>query len=160
MCNNILDSLCKIDPENENYYKENAKQYIDKLNELDINFRQMINSSKRKKIISGSRFPFYYFVTEYGLTYDAAFDCCDESAEPNAKKVAELIKTIKDENIPVIYYEELTAPKVAKTIANETGAEMLLLHSAHNVSKEDFENGITYIDIMKQNLINLKKGLN
>ena len=78
----------------------------------------------------------------------------------SAKKVAELIEIIKTENIPVIYYEELIEPQVAKTISEQTGAKMLLLHSAHNVSKEDFDKGITYLDIMKQNLLNLQEGLN
>ena len=74
--------------------------------------------------------------------------------------MAELIEIIKTENIPVIYYEELIEPQVAKTISEQTGAKMLLLHSAHNVSKEDFDKGITYLDIMKQNLLNLQEGLN
>lgn len=77
----------------------------------------------------------------------------------SAKKVTELIQIIEKEHIPVIYYEELTEPQVAKIISNQTGAKMLLLHSAHNVSKEDFENGITYLDIMYKNLENLKQGL-
>ena len=77
----------------------------------------------------------------------------------SAKKVAELIDIIETENIPVIYYEELVEPQIAKTISEQTGAKMLLLHSAHNVSKEDFEGGITYLDIMYQNLENLKEGL-
>jgi zinc transport system substrate-binding protein len=78
----------------------------------------------------------------------------------SAKRVTELIQTIENENIPVIFYEELTEPQVAKLISNQTGAKMLLLHSAHNVSKEDFEKGITYLDIMRENLENLKEALN
>ena len=77
----------------------------------------------------------------------------------SAQKVAQLIEIIEKENIPVIYYEELVEPQIAKTIVNQTGVKMLLLHSAHNVSKEDFEKGISYIEIMRQNLLNLKQGL-
>ena len=44
-------------------------------------------------------------------------------------------------------------------ISDETGAKMLLLHSCHNVSKEDFNNGVTYLSLMKQNVENLKVGL-
>ena len=63
-------------------------------------------------------------------------------------------------NSPVIYYEELVDPKIAKMISEETGAQMLLLHSCHNVSKDDFNNGASYLSLMKQNVQNLKVGLN
>ena len=70
-----------------------------------------------------------------------------------------MIKEIKEQKIPVIYYEELVDPKISQMISDETGAKMLLLHSCHNVSKEDFNNGVTYLSLMKQNVENLKVGL-
>ena len=76
-----------------------------------------------------------------------------------SKFQAKLIKEIKEQNIPVIYYEELVDPKISQMIRDETGAKMLLLHSCHNVSKEDFNNGVTYLSLMKQNVENLKVGL-
>ena len=66
---------------------------------------------------------------------------------------------VKEKQIPVIYYEELTDPKISRSISEETGAEMLLFHSCHNLSKADFESGATYLSLMKQNVENLKKGL-
>lgn len=54
---------------------------------------------------------------------------------------------------------ELTDPKISRSISEETGAEMLLFHSCHNLSKADFESGATYLSLMKQNVENLKKGL-
>ena len=130
------------------------------MQQLDKDIKDVVNTSKRKKIISGSRFPFNYFVKEYGLEYQAAFDSCNTEAQPSARVVAKLVNTIKNEKIPVIYYEELSEPLVAKSISEQTGAKMLLLHSAHNVSKQDFESEITYLDIMNNNLKNLKEGLN
>ena len=70
-----------------------------------------------------------------------------------------MIKEIKEQKSPVIYYEELVDPKISQMISDETGAKMLLLHSCHNVSKEDFNNGVTYLSLMKQNVENLKVGL-
>ena len=61
--------------------------------------------------------------------------------------------------IDTIYYEELIDPKVSKIISEQTGAKMLLLHGAHNVSKEELETGVSYIDIMEENLEKLKQGL-
>ena len=160
MCNNILEKLCEIDKENAEYYRKNAREYINELRGLDSRIRQIVANSKRNKIVSGSRFPFYYFVKEYGLEYIAAYDSCNTEAQPSAKVVSDIINVVKDEQIPVVYYEELSEPVIARTISNETGAKMLLLHSAHTVSKDEFETGITYLDIMKNNIQNLKEGLN
>ncbi len=76
------------------------------------------------------------------------------------KKIAELIESVKASNTKAIFYEELVDPKVARIIAEETDAQMLLLHAAHNLSKEEIQSGVTYIEIMKKNLENLKMGLN
>lgn len=160
MVDNILESLCATDPDNAEYYKENANNYKLELDKLDKEFRTIVENGIRKKIIFGDRFAMHYFAREYGLDYEAAFDSCSEDSEPSVKKVAELTNEIKEENIPVVYYGELSSTKVAKTISDETGAKMLLLHSCHNVSKADFQRGVTYISLMKQNAENLKVGVN
>lgn len=160
MVDNILESFCTIDPDNAEYYKENANNYKSELDKLDKEFRTIVENGVRKEIIFGDKFAMHYFAKEYGLDYEAAFDSCSEDAEPSVKKVAELTNEIKEENIPVVYYGELSSTKVAKAISDETGAKMLLLHSCHNVSKDDFKKGVTYISLMKQNVENLKVGVN
>lgn len=74
--------------------------------------------------------------------------------------MAQIIRAIETDGVPVIYYEELTDPKVARSIAEETGAKPLLLHSCHNVSREELQNGATYLSLMEQNVENLREGLN
>ncbi len=70
------------------------------------------------------------------------------------------MNNMKSLGLNVIYYEELIDPKVAKIISEETGGKMLLLHGgAHNISKEELESGISYIEIMESNLDRLKEGL-
>ena len=70
-----------------------------------------------------------------------------------------LIDKIKENNLPVVYYIEFSARTIADTISYETGAEPLLFHSCHTVSKSDFDSGVTYLDLMERNLENLKRGL-
>jgi len=70
-----------------------------------------------------------------------------------------LIRTIEETGANAIYHEELIDPKVAQVIVDETGVRLLLLHGAHNISKEDLESGKTYMEIMYDNLENLKEGL-
>lgn len=160
MVDNILESVCELDPENADYYTKNANNYKEELNGLDKEFKDIFATAKRNEIIFAGKFALHYFAEEYGMDYEAAYDTCSTEAEPSAKVVANLIDEIKEEKIPVIYYAELTEPKVAKSISEETGVEMLVLHSCHNVSKEDFNNGVNYLSLMKQNAENLKVGLN
>ncbi|MBQ9914576.1 MAG: zinc ABC transporter substrate-binding protein, partial [Clostridia bacterium] len=126
---------------------------------LDAEFRKLAEESTNKKLIFGGRFAFLYFVEEYGLSYEAAYDSCSSETEPSAAKLAQLIETVKQEKIPVVYYEELSNPKTARLICEETGAKPLLLHSCHNVSKEEMAKGVTYLSLMQQNLAHLKEGL-
>lgn len=155
MVNNILEALCEVDPENADYYKDNANAYLAELEELDHELKDVVANAKRDTIYHGGRFAMQYLTNQYGIHYvSAPFE-----AEPSAALVAQMIKEIKEQKIPVIYYEELVDPKISQMISDETGAKMLLLHSCHNVSKEDFNNGVTYLSLMKQNVENLKVGL-
>lgn len=160
MVDNILNQVCELDPSNADYYTKNAEGYKSQLDELDNDFKNIFKNSKRDKIIFAGKFALHYFAEEYGMDYDAAFDSCSSEAEPSVKVITELVDEIEYENIPVIYYAELTDPKVARAISEETGAEMLLLHSCHNVSKDEFDKGVTYVSLMRENAKNLKKGLN
>ena len=74
--------------------------------------------------------------------------------------MAGLISEIKEQHIPVVYHEELVDPKVARSIAEETGAQLLVFNTCHNVSQEQLDAGVTYLDLMNENLTNLKEGLN
>lgn len=160
MVENIADALCEADPEGESLYRDNEEIYKKELEQLDEEFASIVNSAKRKEIVFAGRFAFHYFAQRYGLNYVAAFDSCSHESEPSVKTIAQMIDIIRQEQIPVVFYEELTDPKVAQSISEETGTKMLLLHSCHNVSKKDFDSGVTYLSLMEQNAANLKEGLN
>ena len=71
-----------------------------------------------------------------------------------------MINKVKEDNIPVVFHIELSNKKLAKEISKQTNAKVLEFHSAHNISKDDFEKATTYIDIMKKNIEALKEALN
>lgn len=160
MVDNILEGLCQIDPDSEEYYKQNAEEYKNKIEELGSNIQETIDNAKRNKIVFGGRFAFAYFVQKYNLDYISVYDSCSTEAEPSVAVIASVIEEVKKDNIPVIFYEEFSSHTIADSIGSQTGAKTLLFHSAHNVSKEDLQNEVTYIDIMTQNLNNLKIALN
>ena len=103
--------------------------------------------------------PMQYFLNEYGLKASAAFNGCSTEAEPSAKTIAYLINKVKQENIPVVLYIELSTGKTAKSIAQETNAKALQIQALHNISKDDFKNGETYVSLMERNIDVLKEAL-
>ena len=159
MTDNIVQALCEADPANAYDYRKNGESYKKELASLDADFKKAVKSGVRREVVLGGRNAFHYFMERYGLTAYAAHDSCAAESDPSAKKVAFLIDEIREKKIPVIYYEELTAPKVAKLISSETGAKMLPFRSCHNLSKEDFTGNTTYLIMMRENLANLKEGL-
>lgn len=160
MVKNIENALIRIDRANEQIYKNNAEEYISELQELDNDFMTFASSVKNKKIIFGGRFAMHYFCQRYGFEWMSAYDSCSSEFEPSAKKVAEIIDTIQKENIKAIYYEEMSNHALSDQISSQTGAQTLLLHTCHNVSKDELSAGETYISLMRKNLENLKKGMN
>ena len=160
MVDNICLAFCEKYPSRSDYFKNNAENYKSKLFELDRSFKSMIESSKRKSIVFAGRFAHLYFVKRYNLQYISAFNSCSAEAEPSVKKISKIVDFINNNHIPVIYYEELSEPKIAKSIAEQTGTKSLKFSTIHNVTKDQLQNNITYIDLMLENYENLKQGLN
>ncbi|OQB22777.1 MAG: High-affinity zinc uptake system binding-protein ZnuA precursor [Firmicutes bacterium ADurb.Bin182] len=156
---NIEKALCAADPSNALTYSENADAYIKKLEKLDSGFKKLTEGSSENKIYFGGRFAMSYFAKRYGLVCESAFDSCSAESEPSAQRVAELIDEMKKTGASVVFYEELADPKIARTIAEATGTDMLLLHSCHNLSREEFESGESYLSLMERNLEHLQKAL-
>ncbi len=156
----LCDNLVEIDPANAGDYKQNTKDYIAQLEDLDQQFQDVVDSAKRKEIIVGDRFPFRYFVDEYGLTYYAAFPGCSTDTEASAATIAFLTDKVKEDEIPVVFHIELSNEKICDSICEETGAKSELLNAVHNVTKKDFESGVTYMDLMEHNVDVLKEALN
>ena len=160
MLSAVYNAICEVDPENSKIYTENKDAYDEQLAELDDEYQKAVDNAANKTIVLADKFPFRYLAHEYGLDCYAAFSSCSDESEPSVSTMIKLTKKIKENNIPVVYYLEFSSTKIANTLCDETGATKLMLHSCHNVSKQDIENNISYVDLMKQNLENLKVALN
>jgi zinc transport system substrate-binding protein len=159
MIDNMLEGFIKADAVNADIYRKNAEQYKAMLSALDNKFREGLASCKTRYFIHGGHYAFGYMAKRYGLAYISAYRGFSPDSEPSAKRLAELVKKMKKHNVRHVFYEELVTPRVADTIAKETGAELLQLHAAHNITKDEMEKGATFIGLMEQNRINLKTGL-
>ncbi len=155
----ICEALVQRDPAHQEEYQKAAGEYQSELARIDRELREVSGQRKRSLIVVGDKFPFRYLAEEYGLDYRAAFSGCSTDTEPSARTIAYLIDKVKEQRIPVVYYLELSSTRVAEIIEEETGAQPLLLHSCHNVTRRELESGITYVDLMERNVENLRKGL-
>lgn len=159
MVDNMLEGFIKADAANADAYRKNAEQYKALLSDLDKKFREGLASCSTKYFIHGGHYAFGYMAKRYGLNYISAYHGFSPDSEPSAKRLAELVKKMKKHNIRHVFYEELISPRVAETIAKETGAKLLQLHAAHNLTKEEWDRGVTFAWLMEQTLSNLKTGL-
>lgn len=152
--------LISIDPANAKTYQANSDAYVAQLEALDQSFWDVVNASTRKTVVFADRFPVRYFVEEFGLSYYAAFPGCSAETEASAATIASLIDHVKSENIPVVFYIEMSNQQMADTVAEATGAKTMLFHTCHNVTKAEFESGATYLSLMQNNVLALKAALN
>ncbi len=155
----IKDALCRIDAKNAQYYEKRAQGYEHRLSLLDEKFEELTKNHQESTIVFADRFAFRYFTEEYKLNHFAAFPGCSSESEPSARTVSQLIDMVKKEKIPVVFYTETSNQKLADAVCEETGAEKMLLHSCHTVTREQLESGITYTDLMENNYEALKKAL-
>ena len=159
ICEALCERLCALDPEGEREYRANLARYAARLEELDAAFRETVESGSRRTLIFADRFPVRYFVEEYGLDYYAAFPGCADDTEPSAKTVAFLIDKVREEEIPVVFTIEFSNEKMADVICEDTGCRKLRFHSCHNVTAEELENGVSYLQLMGENVTALKEAL-
>ena len=155
----ICNVLCKLDTDNAEAYKTNFTAYKAQLMALDREFRQVIKNSGKHTLVFADRFPMRYFALEYGLDCYAAFPGCSSETEPSAKTVAYLIDRVREDKIPAVLYMEFSNQKMADVICEDTGCKKLPFYSAHSVSAEQFEQGVSYLDLMRINLNSLKEAL-
>ena len=159
MTEKICETLSKALPEEKENFQKNAENYISQLKELDNEFRTIVENAKINEIIFADKFPLQYFAKEYGLKYYAAFPGCGSNMEPSAKTIGFLVDKIKEDNIKAVFYLELSSHIVADAIETDTGAKPLQFNSCHNITQKQFDSGVTYVDLMKENVNNLKIAL-
>ena len=160
ICDAIIDNL--KDPYNniKGVLETNRDIYLQELALIDQNLKLIVANAKNKTMYFGSPFAFYYIAYWYGLDYELIYKTCSTETEPSVDVLTAIINKMKQNDIKYIFSKELINIKACEMIAYHTGATILELHSGHNVSVNDFNNeNISFISIMKQNVVNLAKML-
>ncbi len=155
----ITEELCRLDPENSEFYKSNSQQYAAELKELDEQMTTVCQSGVKNKLIFGDRFPFRYLCLDYGLGFDAAFSGCSSGVDPSVAQMTSLTKSALESGAEIIFYIENSDPVFAKSIAKTVKGRAELLHSCHTFSKEELLSGVTYISVMRENIEKISEAL-
>ena len=149
---NIVDSLSKVDPLNEKYYKQNGISYIKKLEELDNKISYELSSCKKDFIAFHDAFS--YFAIQYDLNQHTVLKSNEPHEEPTSKSLENIINLARDLDSNVIFTEEAVDKRTSQVIANEIGGKVLTLSPL-----EIGDSQIDYIKKMEENLLHLKEAL-
>ena len=152
MVDKIAQGFEQVDPANKSYYQANADSLKNKLNDLDMTYKQSLSTCKEKNIIT-SHAAFGYISTTYGLN-QVPIAGLSPDAEPSPQQLADIVKFAKDNNVKYIFFESLVSPKLSQTIATEVGAQTLVLNPIEGLSDEELAQGKNYLTVMQDNLTN------
>lgn len=149
---NIKNAFVGADSENKEYFEENFLKAKEEFLSLDKEYSEKLDSlSQEEKNIVVAHEAFAYLCKDYGLN-QIPIEGMSADSEPEPSRISEIIKFAKDQNIKVIYFEELVSPKVANMIADEIGAKTAVLNPIEGLSEEQANNGEDYLSLMKKNL--------
>jgi len=140
----------RIDPKDSAYFQANAKELEVELDQLDSQFRQGLSSCSKKDFVT-SHAAFGYLAEQYGIN-QVAISGVSPDEEPSSQKLAEIADLVKREDIKIVFFESLVSPKLSQTIAQETGAQTMVLDPIEGLTKEDLNAGKNYLTVMKDNL--------
>lgn len=154
----IRDALMQADPENANYYNDNAAKFSAELDSLDSFIKSELANCEKSDFIAFHD-AFSHFAKRYGLTQHSIQGVSPEG-EVLPQKLEQAIELAKELRINVIYSEDLVDSRLADTIAGEIpDGRVLVLGPVEGIDKEEQAAGIGYIEKMEENIANLKEGL-
>lgn len=155
--NNIRDGLTKVQPASKDYFAQNAAVYNKQLDALDARIKTGLQTCQTRTIIT-SHDAFGYYAQRYNLQA-VAIAGMDPSEEPSAAKLAELSNLVKQQNVQYVFFESLVSPKLAATIAQETGTKTAVFDPLEGLTDDVQKAGKTYISVQQDNLAALRVAL-
>lgn len=159
-CENILNELVKLDPDNKDKYQANYDRYINELDKLDAEYEKAVSSSSKKVLLFADRFPFRYLVDDYGIDYYAAFKGCSAESEASFETIKFLAEKTDELNLKYVMILENSEEKIANAVINSTVNKNQTIESLDSLQSTTLADNRSYLDVMSSNLEVLKKVLN
>ena len=155
----ISEKLQAILPDHVDTIKTNEQTYLNKVDSIITEMNKIKEQAEGKTFYFGTPFAFYYLFKEFGLNYESVYVTCSMEVDPSIDDIIEMNNNIVKNNVPVLFVKELTSRDVAESIVLGTNCQIVELHSGHNLSKQDFENGVTLLSLIEKNVNALKRAL-
>lgn len=154
---NVKNALVKADPAGKDVYEANYEKWAAEFAALDAEYEAALSAVPNKSIVVSHQ-AFGYLCDAYGLT-QVPIEGMEADAEPDAKTMAEIVEFVKANNVRTIFSEELVSPKVARAIADASGASCETLNPLEGLTDEELASGADYLSVMRENLDALEKAL-
>jgi zinc transport system substrate-binding protein len=154
----IQQRLSEIEPENAADFERAAASYKEKLQRLDAKYRDRLSRCRQKTFIFGGHSAFAYLARRYHLEQIPVYGLSPDAA-PTPRQLVDVIGLARKHNIKTIFFETSVSDKLARLIAREVGADTSLLYPGHNLTKEQWRSGMTFLSLMEKNLESLRHGL-
>jgi len=153
----IANALSEAEPEYADYFHANAANLVERLAELDAEFKAGLAPFAGAKLVT-SHEAFAYLANRYGLT-QVGIAGIDPDIEPSPARLREIAEIARANNVSTIFYETLISPRVAQTLASDLGINAAVLHTAEGLTTAEQNAGENYFTIMRANLATLKEHL-
>lgn len=158
MARTISEVLAELDPPHAEAYRENLTRFEQEIAVLDRDFFTALAACQHREVVHIGHLAFSALAKRYNLSLTALAGTSHEG-EHSVRKLADLVEHIRAKQVPALFTEEAVSPRLASAVAQETGAEILPLYTVEHVTKEDFDNSVTYAQLMRRNLKSLQQGL-
>ncbi|MGE4320855.1 MAG: metal ABC transporter substrate-binding protein [Acholeplasmataceae bacterium] len=166
MINDIKDAIIEIDPTHSTTYQANADQVINdittKSNEMKSYFSNI--TSLPTTYVAGHN-AFSLFGNYFGLTIVSIFNEFEPDSDLTSSELVTFVQNVLDAQTHYIFMEALEPPFSANAIQSELQTShqyeltILKLYAYQNVTQDQFDQGLTYVDFMEINFQNIKTSL-
>lgn len=153
----IKEGLIAADPANRESYEQNAARYTAQLQALDVAFQKGLKQCAQHEVVTSHQ-SLGYVARHYGFTARSIAGLSPDD-EPSPQELADVANFVRQYHVRYIFFEALISPKLAETIARETGAKTLTFNPLEGLSSKEAKEGKTYLSVQHDNLEALRTAL-
>lgn len=159
ICKGICEIISGFDLDNKKHYEDNSEIYSNKILSLHNEANKFFSEVQNPFVVVADRFPFSYLFLDYGIEYSAAFPGCSSEVTATYENIIKLCREVENRNLKYIIVLEKSNSNISSSVisASHQKVEVLTVNSLQAISKNEIESGLTYLDVMKQNIEVLKK---
>lgn len=153
----VRKGMVAVDPQHAYDYTTRARNYTKRLQALDQEFKAGLAHCQSSQLVTSHQ-ALGYLAARYGLqTLGIAGLSPDD--EPSPQKLADITDFVRAHNVHYILFESAVNPKLAQTIASESGAQTISFNPLESLTTAQINVGQDYLSVQRDNLHTLQTAL-